>query len=160
MPHQVSSPRLAHAPQDKKGQLIVGQDSAGIIDSIPRSSNFALVIIAVFSKNERYSIITCSSNNFAVEAFSNIHYTPSSSSSRRHPLPNRTSMHHTFRHGTGSSKASTYNRVNTNSLVPNDDNDSFHNEEHSSALILRSTPSDVEEEEQSNSTEDKSTTQS
>jgi len=51
--------------------------------------------------------------------------------------------------------------VNTNSLVPNDDNnDSFHNEEHLSALILRSTPSDVEEKEQSNSTEDESTIQS
>ena len=107
---------------------------------------FAPFIIAILSKNERH--ITCS--NFAVEAFSNIH--TSSSPSRRHPLPSRKSMHHPFRQDTGN-KAGAYNRVNTNSLVSDDDTDLFHNEQHHSALTLRATPFDVEEE-QSNTTDE------
>eukprot|EP00986_Skeletonema_menzelii_P002548 scaffold687_cov138-Skeletonema_menzelii.AAC.3 len=50
---------------------------------------------------------------------------------------------HQFRH-TGN-KASAYNRVKTNTLVSDDDDDSFHNE-HQSALTLRSTPTDREEQ--------------
>ena len=98
---------------------------------------FVLAIIAIFSKNDHHHI-TCS--NFAVEAFSNINTLSSS------PLK---SMHQFRHHATGNNKANAYNRVKTNTLgLHDDDDDSFHNEQHQSALTLRSTPTDREEQDE------------
>ncbi|KAL7429534.1 hypothetical protein ACHAXM_001749 [Skeletonema potamos] len=111
-----------------------------------RSSFFFLVIttpllllIATFSRNEQH--IICS--NFAVEAFSIVH--TSSSSSRTLP-PKRKSMHHPFRHDTGN-KASAYDRVKTNTFGFDDVDSLQSQQQHQSALTtLRSAPTDRQED--------------